>query len=321
MKAAKGRCAFHQRERFSMTKFLRPGLTRRLLTVFLGAFALMAPASGEGKTTAAGRTPEGRLYREYARDQRLRFAYARSLKITAPPNGNLEIVGSRRAEVSIQAKIHIEGNNEADLDALAQSVGYGVVQDSFTWEIVSVGPQSKFNRKDGKEKRKPPEGVSGNLAKLPYRIDYVIQVPEYVDLEIAHFNGELSLAYLYGGIDFAAQRAKVTLTGLGGTVRGRVGAGEVRVDFTGRSWRGSGIDVQVGAGDIALSLPGGFSANVSLAANQPLDVQYPLNRGENDPADAPIGNRLSATLGVGGAELLFATMQGKIRLFPYASDK
>lgn len=266
------------------------------------------------KTVAEGTTPEGRMFREYLKTQKARFAYARTLKITLPPTGNVTLVGSSRQEVTVEARIHVEGTTPADLDELSRRVGFSLGQGQASFELVSIGPQAKLSRK---EKNKAIEGLSSNLQKLPYRIDYTIQIPEYTDLDISVFEGDLNLSNTYGGIVFRVQKGNVKLTSLGGTVVGAVGIGAVRVEFQSLSWRGSGIKVLSGTGDIVLSVPRGYSADVSLTASEPLDIQYRLNLGEEVPEDTPIGNQVRARFGVGGADLTFATQKGTIRVLQY----
>lgn len=266
------------------------------------------------KPVAEGTTPDGKLFKDFLKTQRTRFAYGRSIKVTLPPVGNLIVMGTSKLEVSVEARVHVEGASSEDLDELARRIGFSFGQGATTFELVSVGPQIKLS---GKEKRKAMDGLSSALQKLPYRIDYVLKVPEYTDLDVSMFDGDLSFSNIYGGIVFRAQKANVKLTGMSGTVIGTVGTGAVLVELTSLSWRGSGIKVEVGIGDIALSVPRGYSADVTLAASEPLDIRFPLNRGEDVPEDAPIGNQLRARFGVGGAEMVFGTQRGKVKVVQY----
>jgi hypothetical protein len=266
------------------------------------------------KAVAEGTTPDGKLFKEFLKTQKSRFAYGRSIRITLPPVGSLNIVGTSKLEVSVEARVHVEGASSTDLDELARRIGFTFGQGPTGFELISLGPQAKLS---GKDKKKVIEGLSSALQKLPYRIDYVIKVPEYTDLDISMFDGELVLGNIYGGIVFRAQKANVKLTSMAGTIVGTVGIGSLLVELSSLSWRGSGIKVELGVGDVALSVPRGYSADVTLGASEPLEILFPLNRGDDIPDDAPVGNQLKARFGVGGAELIFATQRGKLKVVQY----
>lgn len=273
-----------------------------------------APEAHPKPEVAQEKKPEknaaGRLQKEYIKEQTYPFSYARALKVAMPPVGTLHIEGGARRNILIQSKITVEGDTEADLEALSTSIGYLINQDNMTWQLISVGPQIKLNKKE----KKQAKGIASRLAKLPYRIDYFVRVPEYIDLEIEHYEGDVILANLFGTVQLNSQKGKITLAGLSGTVIGRVILGEVRVDLAGRSWRGTGIDFQMGAGNINLYLPNPYSVDLSLVGSDPLDVQYPIRREEGQPTDTPFGNTLDTRLGAGGATLKFKTQVGRISL-------
>ncbi|OYT73221.1 MAG: hypothetical protein CFK52_02860 [Chloracidobacterium sp. CP2_5A] len=265
-----------------------------------------------------GKTESGGLFREYVREQKMRFEYGRALKITLPPTGSLTVTGSKRSELVARATIRVEGASAEDLDALAERIGFQIDTRDAQLHLASVGPAVKSLSR--KERRAVADGLASPLLKLPYRIDYVLDVPEYTDLEVSVFDGDLTLGGIYGGIVFTVQRGRVTLSGVAGTVVGRLATGEARVELSGRSWRGSGLDLRVGAGNILLSVPRGFAADVTLAASAPLDIRYPLDRGPDAPPDLPFGSQTRGRFGVGGAELQLVTGQGAIRVEPYPPD-
>ncbi|WP_058866803.1 hypothetical protein [Chloracidobacterium thermophilum] len=288
-----------------------------------GALAQQVPPSptvppATATLKAEGTTDSGSLFQEYVREQKMRFEYGRALKITLPPQGSLTITGSKRAELVVQATIRVEGASSAELAALAERIGFQIDTRDVRLHLMSLGPAVKNLSR--KERRAVSEGLASPLLRLPYRIDYKVVVPEYTDLEIAVFDGDLSLADIYGGIVFTVQRGRVVLSGVAGTVVGRLATGTVRVELNGRSWRGSGLDLQVGVGDIVLSVPRGFAADVALAASAPLDIRYPINRDADIPPDSPFGLRTRGRFGVGGAELQLMTARGTLRVEPYPPE-
>lgn len=268
---------------------------------------------------AEGTTDDGRLFQEYVREQKMRFEYGRALKITLPPQGSLTVTGSKRSELIVQATIRVEGASPAELAALAKRIGFQLDTRDTRLHLLSLGPAAKNLSR--KERRAVSEGLASPLLRLPYRVDYTVVVPEYTDLEIAVFDGDLSLSGVYGGIVFTVQQGRVLLNGMAGTVVGRLATGTARVELNGRSWRGAGLNLQVGVGDIVLSVPRGFAADVTLAASTPLDIRYPLNREPDIPSDTPFGLRTRGRFGVGGAELQLMTARGTLRVEPYPPEE
>jgi len=268
---------------------------------------------------AEGTTDSGHRFREYVCEQKMRFEYGRTLKITLPPQGSLTVTGSKRSELVVCANIRVEGASSAELAALAERIGFQITPRDTYLHLVSLGPSAKSLSR--KERRAVSEGLPSSLRRLPYRIDYTVVVPEYTDLDITVFDGDLSLADVYGGIVFTVQRGRIVLSGIGGTVAGKLATGAARIELTGRSWRGSGLNLQVGVGDIVLSVPRGFAADVMLAASTPLDIRYPLDRGPEAPPESSFVLRTYGRFGVGGPELQLMTARGSIRVEPYPPEE
>ncbi|MBX7220599.1 MAG: hypothetical protein K1Y36_11685 [Blastocatellia bacterium] len=276
------------------------------------------PPVAPAKNYKQEKTPDGKLHREYNRDYKVSFAYGRSLMISTPPTGSLFIEGWNRREISVQAKFAIEGSSDADLDALMNTIGFGINQDGLVWNLVTVGPQMKL---DKKEKERLKKGLPPTLQKLPYRIDYTIKVPEYTDLEINHNEGEVVLESLYSSVNLTSQKGKVVFSGLSGTLVARIVTGEVQVFFGGRSWRGNGIDLQMGVGNISLTFPSGYNTYLALSSNQPLKLDYPIVPGDGGDPNAPVGNAIQTQLGGGGGRMKFSTQAGQIRVQSAESGK
>lgn len=255
--------------------------------------------------------PAALLRKEYTQEKRFGFSYARGLKIYMPPVGNISIEGWSKRELTIQAKIVVEAKTEADLEILAQNTGFALSTDAMTWVLASIGPQAKMDRKKKKEYDKQ---VPGRLQKIPYRIDYVLRVPDFTDLEIEQMQGDLSIGNVYGGLNFNIHAGKATLYGLGGVVVGRIANGEALVVCGGPTWRGSGLNLQLGVGNIELRLPTPYAADLTLAATQQLKIAYTIPPEEGEDLDAPFGNVLQKKLNGGGPSMLFSTKLGQIQL-------
>ncbi|HMW00489.1 MAG TPA: hypothetical protein PKE58_10105, partial [Acidobacteriota bacterium] len=100
----------------------------------------------------------------------------------------------------------------------------------------------------------------------------------------------------------------------GGVVVGRIANGEALVVCGGSTWRGSGLNLQLGVGNIELRLPTPYAADLTLAATQQLKIAYTIPPEEGEDLDAPFGNVLQKKLNGGGPSMLFSTKLGQIQL-------
>src|SRR5690606_27759141 len=93
-----------------------------------------------------------------------------------------------------------------------------------------------------------------------WKIDYVLKVPRYADLQIDGGVGDLKVSGIEGAlkINFLETNAKLDL--VGGGVIAVFGKGDIDISIPTRSWRGRFADVQLATGTMSLSLPSGLNA-------------------------------------------------------------
>src|SRR5207247_264651 len=99
-----------------------------------------------------------------------------------------------------------------------------------------------------------------DLMGLPFRIDYVIHVPKYCDLEIDGGKGDLSVTGVDGSmrINFLETNARIEL--IGGGTTATIGSGTVDVLLGVHTWRGRSADIQLASGSLRVRLPSNLSA-------------------------------------------------------------
>ena len=116
------------------------------------------------------------------------FGAGGTVAVAGAPNGSIHITGTNKNEIEITAVIELQAANEADLAQLAAVTGF--VTDEMTGRtgIISYGTYNKLGNKQLWKK------FPKNLMGLPLRIDYVIKVPHYCDLEIDGGKGDLSIS-------------------------------------------------------------------------------------------------------------------------------
>ncbi|MEO6333396.1 MAG: hypothetical protein ABIO91_00290, partial [Pyrinomonadaceae bacterium] len=100
------------------------------------------------------------------------------------------------------------------------------------------------------------------LLGLPFRIDYVIKVPQYCDLQIDGGRGDLYITGVEGmfKLNYLETNAKLDLKG--GAVLAVFGKGSVDLTVPSVSWRGRFADVALASGDMNIRLPNGINAEL-----------------------------------------------------------
>ena len=195
------------------------------------------------------------IKRTTSKTDRLDFGAGGTLSVIGAPSGSIRIEGWSNREVEISAEIEIQAATEADLDRLSKVIGFITEESLGRTGIISIGTHDKKYIK-GVDKKFPK-----TLMGLPFRIDYVIKVPRYCDLQIDGGSGDLSIAGVEGNmkINYLESDAKLTL--VGGAVLATIGKGSIDVTIPTRSWRGSFADIQIASGTMNLNLPTGLNAD------------------------------------------------------------
>src|SRR5436190_774765 len=103
------------------------------------------------------------------------------------------------------------------------------------------------------------------LIGLPFRIDYVIKVPRYCDLQLDNGIGDITVTGIEGSLRINSVESNARLDLVGGSVNGVFGKGTVTTTIPERSWRGSGIDLQLASGNLNVYMPVNLSAELDAA--------------------------------------------------------
>jgi len=236
------------------------------------------------------------------------FGAGGTVVVTGAPNGSVRITGTNKNEIEITATIELQAANEADLDTLAGVTGFVPIEAPARAEIVSYGTYNKLG--DKKIWKKFPK----NLMGLPMRIDYVINVPRYSDLEIDGGNGDLSLSDVEGAmrINFLQTNAKINV---GGSANVTVQSGKVDVAFGVNGWRGRSADLLVAAGELHVRLPSNLSAEIDATVLRTGAIENNLpNLRQRDRKVAFTERSISAKAGAGGAPLKFTVGDGRLKM-------
>jgi hypothetical protein len=195
------------------------------------------------------------LSRTTTKTDRLDFGAGGTVAVIGAPKGSITVEGWSNREVEITAEIIVEGATEADLDRLSKVVGFSLEESTGRLGIISVGTNDK------KYIKQVDKNFPKALMKNPYRIDYVIKVPRYTDLQIDGGTGDLAISGIDGAlkVNYIETNAKLEL--VGGGLLAVFGKGDVVISVPTRSWRGRFADVQLATGNMVLNLPTGLNAD------------------------------------------------------------
>ena len=222
-------------------------IQKALLLAFLAAAFSIASVAQQ---------PKPLLKRTTYKTDKFDFGSGGTLAVSGAPAGSIRIEGWKNREIEISAEIEVSANSEEDLARLSEVTTFVLEESLGRTGIISVGTNDKrYVKKLGKKFPK-------QLVGLPYRIDYVIKVPQYCDLQIDGGRGDLFVSGVEGmfKLNYLETNAKLDLKG--GSVLAVFGKGTVDLTVPSVSWRGRFADVSLAEGELNIHLPNGINAEV-----------------------------------------------------------
>jgi hypothetical protein len=216
----------------------------------------IAPASAQSKSDTAATGPL--VHRTVTVEREVDAAYGEELRITTGPKGGVKIVTWRQPKIHVEAHIEVDAPTEADLEMLAHTIAIYVDPSPTSVEVTTRGPHDKDWMKGIKNFPK-------RLLTMPWRIDYVVQVPEYTSLAIGVVDGDTVVEGVNGIISIVNARGDVHLTNISGATQASTGAGNLFVTTPERSWHGGNFGGSC-TGDLLFVAPAGFSAELTATA-------------------------------------------------------
>ena len=239
------------------------------------------------------------------------FGAGGTVAVTGAPNGSIRIVGSNKNEIEITAEIELQAASDADIAKLATVTSFGTDEMTGRTGIISYGTYNKLG--DKRLWKKFPK----NLMNLPMRIDYVIKVPRYCDLEIDGGKGDLSISGVEGSMRINFLETDADITVIRGATNIIVGTGKVNVTLGVKGWRGRSADIQVGKGDLKVKLPSNMSAEIdaTILRTGTIENTFPDLKPRNRKVTFT-DKSIVAKAAVGGASLKFTVGDGTLKMEP-----
>ncbi len=238
------------------------------------------------------------------------FGSGGTVSVVGAPHGSIRIEGWNKNQVQIDAQIEMFAASEADLNEIAKVTGFTLEERLGRTNIISLGTHNRSYMK--RVAKKFPKQLLG----LPFRIDYVIRVPRFCDLQIDGGKGDLFIGGVDGTIKVNFLDTKADLNLIGGGIFATFGGGTVDVTVPSRSWRGRFADIQLAAGSMNIRLPPSLNAEVDAAVLRSGSITNEYS--ELKPktrADVFTDRTIAGRTGAGGVPLRFTVGDGNLKIF------
>lgn len=205
------------------------------------------------------------------------------LDVDAGANGGIAVVGWDRDEVRLVA--HIQAwSRDGDAEALAQAIEIRTGA-----SIEAHGAHSRSR-----------EG---------WAVSFELRVPRGTELRLDGNNGGINLEGLTGDVVARTTNGGIDLVGGEGHVRGRTTNGGIRLQLTGSTWQGDGVDLETTNGGVRITVPDGYSAELETSTvNGGMELGFPVT------VQGRINRTLRTELGGGGPLIRARTTNGGVVL-------
>ncbi len=263
----------------------------------------------------AAPAPQALLKRVVTKTEKANFGVGGTVTVIGAPRGSVTVEGWNKNEVEVTAEIELEAETEADLALMAQVNGSAFDPSAVHLSILTLGMHDRDYMK--KNWKKFPK----RLLSMPWKVDYVVRVPWYSDLEVTTGKGALKISGVEGVMQLKAAETDADLQLTGGTIIATFGGGNVNVRLASRSWRGRNLNIQMATGNLNVALPPDFNGDIDAAI---------LRAGEIQNSYAPLKERdrgkftnksIAGRAGGGGALLSFVLGDGIMKFSEQAGEK
>jgi hypothetical protein len=258
---------------------------------------------------AAGAQTPQMLKRTTTKSDKLDFGSGGTVVVTTPPNGSVTIEGWSKNEIELTAEITVEAANNVDLERMARVTGFSLEESSGRLGVISAGTHDKKYLKT--IDKKFPKALLAN----PFRIDYVLKVPRYCDLQIDGGKGDLIISGVEGmmKINYLDTNAKLAL--VGGGVLAVFGKGDVHISIPTRSWRGRFADIALASGTMSLNLPSGLNSDFDASILRTGKIENGFTEFKPRVRKVEFTDQsIVAKSGMGGISLKFTVGDGTLKI-------
>ena len=242
------------------------------------------------------------------KSEKIEFGAGGTVTIIGAPEGSIKIEGWNKNELEISAEIEVQAETEADLAQLSQINGFAIDDTFGHVRIITVGTNDKEYIK--RVAKKFPK----KLLNMPFKINYIIKVPTFCDLEIDAGKGDLNLSNVEGTMQIKARESNAKLDLNGGTISAVFGIGNVDVKIGSRSWRGRQAVFQLASGNLSVQFPQNLNAQVDAAVLRNGQIENSLTSLKPRDKSKFSEKSMLAKAGNGGALLSFTVGDGNLKM-------
>jgi hypothetical protein len=249
------------------------------------------------------------LTRIVSKSDKLDFGAGGTIAIIGAPKGSIRVEAASRNEIEISAEIELSADSESDLALLEKVTGFVLQESLGRVALNSVGTH------DAKYLKQVAKKFPKKLIGLPFRIDYVIKVPKYCDLQIDGGVGDITISGVEGSMRINSIESNTQLDLIGGGVNGTFQKGSVKIKMPNRSWRGNAVDVALATGEMDVFLPVNLSAELDASILRSGKIQNDLSNLQPRVRTVKFTEQsISAKAGSGGVPMKFTVGDGTLRL-------
>jgi len=232
-------------------------------------------------------------------EKEFRFYPGGKMTIKSEVPGSIRIVGWKKGAVRVEAEKLGTAVSRDCVESMSERYKLRVRYNQTMAKIEVTGTPE------------PGETVECNL---------VIYVPkDKTDFQAGLLRGDISVEAINGWIEVTTGEGSLSASSMAGYFSGNTPKGDIRVEMSGKRWRGLEFGAVTHDGSIDLSLPADYSATLQIETlNGNISVDYPeqIIEGESVPLNIGIRDEaqaLSAEIGSGGAPVKLLSHSGDIR--------
>jgi len=248
------------------------------------ALSILAVRDASGQDGCRGWEGD-RQNRRHCEEREERIAVpSGGLVVDGRTNGGVEVIGERRSDVLIVARVVGTARTMDRAEEIARAVRIR----TSGGRISAEGPRQGADREW-------------------WSVTYEIRVPAQIDLDLTAQNGGLAVEGVTGDMRLETLNGGIHLLGVGGDVRAETRNGGLHIELLGSTWSGRGLDAITRNGGVRLLIPPDYSAQLETGTtNGGIDIDFPVTvRGR-------IGRRITTELGRGGPLIRAITTNGGV---------
>jgi len=232
-----------------------------------------------------------------------KVSFSELREVTIPATGTVKVNGGQNGGISVN------GGDRSDVLVRACVQAWATTEDGAKAAVANIRVNT------GGEIR-----AENSAGDKNWGVSYQILVPRATNLDLTAHNGGISISGTDGTAEFETMNGGISLYDLAGSVRGRTTNGGVKVTLSGKSWKGSGLDLQTTNGGIKLTIPENYAANIetgTVNGGYKSDIPELNITTENIKGNEAVRHRprrIQTSINGGGAPIKVITTNGGVNI-------